>query len=130
MKHIAFILFAALATACAHNPQPQTQAVNTHSAEWLPPTDFEWSWEDKGNHRVPQTPTPTETPDHESQRYLDSLTRINAQLADEKLQLRFAEEAYGKSSTYYHNLQGKFCEVDMLIDSKGDGHLKSYCHQK
>lgn len=129
MKHIAFVLSAALATACAHNQQPQTQAVNTHTAEWQPPTDFEWSWQDQGKHRDPQTPTPTETPDQETQRYQQSLTHISAQFADEKLQLRFAEETYGKLSTYYRDLQRKFCETDMLLDTHGDHHLKDYCQK-
>ncbi len=129
MKHIAFVLFAALATACAHNPQPQSQAVNTHSAEWQPPTDFEWSWQDQGKHRAPSTPEPTQSVDQEQQRYQDSVARINAQIADEKLQLRFAEETYGKPSTYYRNLQHKFCEVDMLLDTRGTHHPKDYCSQ-
>lgn len=130
MKHVAFVLFAVLATACAHNPQPQTQAVNTHTAEWQPPTDFEFSWDDKGNHRVPTTPTPTTTTDREEQKYQESLNGIYDQMQDENLQLLMTEESHGKSSTYYRNLLHQLCQVDMLMDSKGNGHLKSYCHQK
>lgn len=130
MKRIAFILSAALATACAHNPQPQSQAVNTHTVEWQPPTDFEWSWQDQGKHRAPQTPTPTETPAQEQQRYEESVSRIKAQLKDENLQLQMADATYGKSSAYYRNLQRKFCETDMLLDTHGDHHLKDYCQHK
>lgn len=130
MKHIAFVLFAALATACAHNPQPQTQAVNTHSAEWLPPTDFEFSWEDKGNHRAPTTPTPTTTTDREAQKYQESLTRIEGQMQDERLQLLLIEETHSKNSAYYRSSLRKMCEVDVLLDTHGDHHLKDYCQKK
>lgn len=127
MKLITIAMFAALATACAHNPPPQTAAVNTNSPEWQPPTDFEWSWEDKGHHRAAATPEPTQTADQEQKQYADSVARINAQIADEKLQLLMVEETHGKNSNYYRQVVKKFCVESTLLDSRTGHHDKDYC---
>jgi hypothetical protein len=117
----------ALVDACASTPQAQPQAVNVNSEEWKPPTDMELTWEDRGKHRYPETPLPSETPDQENQRYKDSLTKISETMSTERLQLIMAGDTYGYNSKYYKDLLHQFCQVDMLLDSRQDHHYKDYC---
>lgn len=125
---VALTLVSSLACACAATPAPTKMAVDP--ADYQPPTDMEFSLKGNDYHRIPTTPLPTETPEQEAQRYYTSVSEINRQIQTEKLILAMYIEQYGVHSKEYKAQLHKYCEVDMLLDTRSGHWEKPFCVSK
>lgn len=125
MKLTILALLSTLACACASAPARQPVAINR--ADYQPPTNMEMVWNQKVEADNQQTEVQKAA--HEEQTYNDSVTKIEGQLQDERLQILMCTEVHGVQGKECWSLLGRFCEIDTVLDSRSGHHTKEYCNQ-
>ena len=122
MKTIALTFIAALACTCASSPQPTVATSQTTS---VTPTNQTTDW----HARVEADRQLTEQMNVVRERltYQRSVSMIAAQFSDEELQLQMCYQVHTDHSAYCFTFLHKLCEIDTVIDSRSDVHVKPFC---
>jgi hypothetical protein len=110
------LLMCALSmVACTTRPVQQS-AVNP--AEYLPPSDEQeiTLHQPVPVYRAPRLLTPAERD-----------ARLFQEVKDEALRLQMVIETYGINSDAYRSLRRELCQVDVVIDSRGQHWFKPFC---
>ena len=126
MRTLLAIAACACMCACASR-QTQSTAMEKYyynPVDSLPPSSFpELTVSD---HRTVKARPPVVEVDEQT-KYTQSLAHIRKTFRDEVLILTMCVDSHSDDTSECASLKKKMCEVDQLIDSKGDHHSKPYC---
>jgi hypothetical protein len=118
MKLVALSLVSVLACACASAPKP---VVAVSASDYEPPAVEQINWEEKRQEERERT-----LREVTAEEYQNSLVKINKTFLDEQLVIQMCSEVK-QYSFECSEVRNGFCQIDVLIDSRGGKHQKLYC---
>ena len=123
MKHsISLILISTILCSCVSATKP---APVVAKEDYQPPSNFDWDFQQK--EEFERKLSDRELIAIEQDRYEESLVNIENQIQTEHLNLQMTASMYGEKSKQYLAMKSKYCEVDMLLDTRSDHHTKYFC---
>jgi hypothetical protein len=117
-------LIAICMLSCASNRTTTNTPID--ETDYMPPTDFDMSWDSKVKQDSIQTEQ--ELSGQEEVRYQQSVAHIQSELSTEKLNIQACIDLWnGKANKQCFQLIKKYCEEDTLLDTRQNHYVKPYC---